>query len=154
MRLLGASLATALLVTAWGCALFFRSPTVRIADVRVTSLGLAGATAQVALDVVNPNRYDLTALAVRYRLAFADEDADLGWRLLAEGESDERLVVGRRDTAQVTLSVPFRYLDLGRALGSLLDEGELRYRLDGDVKFDAPVRDVRVPFDQRGTLVP
>ena len=137
-----------------GCALFFESPDVDIADVRVVSVGLVGATAEVSLNVVNPNDFTLRAKEVRYRLSFADEDADRGWRVLTQGQTGEEIQVAPRDTTGVRLSVPFRYADVGRALGSLLDEGELTYRLDGDVKFDAPIKDIRVPFDRRGNLVP
>jgi LEA14-like dessication related protein len=146
-----------LAVALWGsagCALFFESPDVDIADVRVVSLGLVGATAEVSLNVVNPNGFTLKAKEVRYRLSFADEDAEQGWRVLTQGQSEEEIQVAPRDTAGVRLSVPFRYSDVGRALGSLLDQGELTYRLDGDVKFDAPIKDVRVPFDRTGNLVP
>jgi LEA14-like dessication related protein len=115
---------------------------------------LVGGTAEVALSVVNPNGFTLTAKEVRYRLSFADEDADEGWRTLTEGESQEVVQVAPRDTADVRLEVPFRFTDVGRALGSLLDQGELRYRLDGDVKFDAPIKDIRVPFDRRGNFIP
>jgi LEA14-like dessication related protein len=137
-----------------GCALFFKSPRVDIADVRVVSVGLVGGTAEVALSVVNPNGFTLTAKEVRYRLSFADEEADEGWRTLTEGETGEVVQVAPKDTAEVRLEVPFRFTDVGRALGSLLDQGELRYRLDGDVKFDAPIKDVRVPFDRRGNFIP
>jgi LEA14-like dessication related protein len=125
---------------------------VQIADVRVVSVGLVGGTAEVSLNVVNPNGFTLTAREVRYRLSFVDADAEEGWRVLAEGESGEELRVPARDSAGVRLQVPFRFVDLGRALGGLLQQGELGYRLDGDVKFDAPMRDVRVPFDRRGSL--
>lgn len=136
------------------CAWFVKSPSVSIADVRVVSVGLTGATAQVALDVANPNGFNLTAEAVRYRLSFEDEQAEDGWRTLAEGESEDRLVIIANDTTQVRLSVPFGYSSLGRALQGMLASGSLSYRLDGDVVFDAPVRNVRVPFDRRGSLAP
>jgi LEA14-like dessication related protein len=137
-----------------GCALFFENPSVSIAEVRVSSVGLTGATAQVELDVSNPNGFALTAEGVRYRLSFADAQAEEGWRTLAEGETEEKVVIAARDTTQVRLSVPFTYASLGRALQSLLNAGSLPYRLDGDVKIDAPVRDVRVAFDRRGSLEP
>jgi LEA14-like dessication related protein len=136
------------------CTWFVKSPSVSIVDVRVVSVGLTGATAQVALDVANPNGFNLTAEGVRYRLSFADEQAEEGWRTLAEGETEEKLVITANDTTQVRLAVPFTYATLGRALQGLLASGSLSYRLDGDVVFDAPVRNVRVPFDRRGSLAP
>jgi LEA14-like dessication related protein len=140
--------------TATGCALFFENPTVTIADVRVTSVTLVGGTAEASLNVVNPNGFTLTAKEVRYRLAFADAQAEEGWRTLTEGETDGQVEVSPRDSASVRLELPFRFADVGRALGSLMSQGELRYRLDGEVKVDAGIRDVRVPFDRRGSFAP
>ena len=137
-----------------GCALFFENPSVSIANVRVLSVTLLGGTAEASLSVVNPNGFTLTAKEVRYRFSFADDQAEGGWRTLTEGESDGVVEVLAKDSAAVRLELPFRFADVGRALGSLLNEGELRYRLDGDVKFDAGIKDVRVPFDRRGSIAP
>jgi LEA14-like dessication related protein len=137
-----------------GCALFSENPTLPLADVRVTSVTLLGGTAQASLNVVNPNGFKLTAKEVRYRLSFADSQADEGWRTLTEGESDGQVEVFPRDSAVVRLELPFRFADVGRALTSLMSQGELRYRLDGEVKVDGGIRDVRVPFDQRGSFAP
>jgi hypothetical protein len=52
----------------------------------------------------------------------------------------------------MTLSVPFRYEDVGRAVQQFRRSGGLRYRLTGRVRFDAPLRDVLVPFEQTGTM--
>lgn len=141
----------AAMVLSGGCALFLDKPSVRIADVRITSVGLMGATARVALDVANPNRFDLTSEEIRYRLSFQDAAA---WQVLAEGATEEKHRVQARDSARIELSLPFRYADVGRAVGSLLREGELRYRFEGDVKFDVPGPNLRIPFDSRGTLIP
>jgi len=143
-----------LTMTLGGCALFFSRPSVTIADVRVLSVGLVGATAEVMLDVENPNGFDLRLTDIRYRLLFADETVEDGWRVLTDGASDERIVVPANGTQQVRLALPFRYSDLGLALGSILTERTLGYRLQGDVRFEAPIRDVRVPFDRRGVFAP
>ena len=148
------SLAAACALVASGCALFFQNPEVSIAEVRVVSLNLVGGTAQVSLQVVNPNGFSLTAKEVRYRLAFADEQAAEGWRTLSEGATASPVAIAARDSSSVRLEVPFRFTDLGRALGSFLSQGEIRYRLDGDVKFDAPITDLRIPFDRRGSFAP
>jgi LEA14-like dessication related protein len=142
----------ALLVSA--CAVLFESPRVNIANVRVLSVGLIGGTAEVSLNVVNPNGFDLTAEEVRYRLSFADAESVSGWRTLTQGETEKAVEVAAKDSTTVRLEMPFRFSDLGRAVTSLLGRGELQYRLDGDVKFDAPIRDMRVPFDRRGSFAP
>jgi LEA14-like dessication related protein len=137
-----------------GCAVFFKSPRVTIADVRVASVGITGGTAEIALDVVNPNGKDLKAKDVHYRFSFADPAAEGGWRLLSEGTHEAEIVVRGNDSTRVLLPVAFNYGDLGRALGGLLSTGTLQYRLDGDVKFDAPLHDPRVRFDRRGSIRP
>ena len=150
-------MATALVLAALlggGCALFMERPAIRIAEVEIGSVGLLGATAQVTLDVANPNGFDLTAEEIRYRLSFADGDSDGGWRTLAEGRTEEERRVAAEDSARLALSLPFRYEDVGRAMASLLSQGELRYRIEGDIKFDVPGPNLRVPFDRQGTLVP
>ena len=149
-----ALLASCALAVVCACAVLFESPRVNIANVRVLSIGLVGGSAEVALNVVNPNGFDLTAEVVRYRLSFADNDEVSGWRTLTQGETEKAVEVAAKDSTTVRIELPFRFTDLGRAVMGLLSSGELQYRLDGDVKFDAPIRDVRVPFDRRGSFAP
>jgi len=138
------------------CALFMQSPSVSIARVTVSSIGLEGATARVALEVSNPNGFTLTSEGLDYRLAFEEanavQDDVVDWRVIAEGASDASASVPGKETRQVTLSVPFRYEDVGHAFQQFLRSGELRYRLTGRVRFDAPLRNVLVPFEQTGTM--
>ena len=146
--LLGAALA--------GCSLFFDSPTVRIVDVRVTGIGLTSATAEVGVDIENPNGFSLTSTGLEYRLAFEDQgstsDQGTGWHVVVEGEADEVVRVEGNDRSRVTIRVPFRYEDLGRAVLGLLERGELRYRLTGEVNFDTPVGEIGVPFEDIGEI--
>jgi len=150
---LGAALVVAVALGS-GCALFLKRPSARIAEVRIGSVGLLGATAEVMVAVSNPNGFDLTAEEIRYRLSFADAGAEGGWRTLVEGSTEDERNVPAGDSAELSLSLPFRYEDVGRAVASLLGQGELRYRVEGDVKFDVPGPNLRVPFDRQGTLVP
>lgn len=157
MRLSSAVAAlTALVGAASGCALFFEEPTIRIAAVRVTGVGLTGATAEIGLEVDNPNDFSLDMMGVSYRLAFDDgeggEDGGEAWTTVVEGESDETLTVPGEETSRVTLALPFGYEEVGRAVRSFLETGQLRYRLTGALRVDAPVGEVRVPFDETGDV--
>lgn len=140
-----------------GCSLFFDAPSVRIAGVRVAGIGLTGATAEIGLEVDNPNRYSLTSNGLEYSLAFEDRDEvadrEIAWRTIAEGESREVVKVPGRETSRVQVSVPFRYEDVGRAFQSFLQHRQLRYRLSGALRVDAPVGEVRVPFQETGDLL-
>jgi LEA14-like dessication related protein len=146
-----------LLATIGGCSMFWDSPSVRIADVRVSGIGLSGARADITLEVVNPNGFSLTSKALRYRLEFEDPEVraagdDDPWRTVAEGAAEQVVALERNDTTRVTVGVPFRYRDLGDAALTLIRDGRLRYRLAGDIVFDAPIGDVRVPFNDTGEV--
>lgn len=145
----------AALLAVGACALFMRAPSVRIAGVSVGGLGLDGATARISLEVSNPNSFELTSAGLEYLLSFQEGDSaaeETAWRVIAEGFSDETASVPGNETRQVTVSVPFRYEDVGRAVRQFREEGELHYRLTGHVRFDAPLRNVQVPFEQTGSM--
>jgi LEA14-like dessication related protein len=135
--------------------LLLRVPSVSIVDVQIASVGLTGATAAVRLRVENPNPLPLTSGGLTYQLDLRNGGADddpAGWKNLASGESTQIVRVPRGDTVEVTVSVPFDYADLGFALETLLATGKLRYRLSGDVRFDVPLGEVSVPFEETGNL--
>ena len=139
-----------------GCSLFFDAPTVHIVDVRMTGIGLTSATAEVDVDIENPNGFSLTSTGLEYRLSVEDqgrtsEDGG-GWHVVAEGEGGEVVRVEGNDRSRMTIRVPFRYEDLGRAVLGLLERGELRYRLTGEVNFDTPVGEIGVPFEDIGEI--
>ncbi len=144
--------ALALLLTLTGCALFYRDPTVTIADVRVVSVGFTGGTAEVLLDVENPNRFALEVRAFQYRLEV--RDGPERWTELAVGESEERITLPRRSEERVSLLIPFRMQGVGTALLSWLESGEIGYRMEGRIRARGGVGEVNLPFRARGTLTP
>lgn len=135
-----------------GCALFYRDPTVTIADVRVLSLGFNGGTAEVILEVENPNRFDLEVRGFEYRLEV--RDGPERWTELAEGASEERVRLQKRSTDEVALTIPFRFQGVGSALRSWLSTGEIGYRMQGTVRARGPTGEVSLPFRSQGTLIP
>lgn len=135
-----------------GCALFYRDPTVTIADVRVLSLGFTGGTAEVVLEVENPNRFDLEVRGFDYRLEI--REGPESWTELAQGVSEERVRLQKRSTDQVALTIPFRFQGVGSALRSWLQTGEIGYRMQGTVRARGPTGEVSLPFRSQGTLKP
>jgi LEA14-like dessication related protein len=142
-----------------GCAVFVKEPRVTIADVRVVSLGLAGGTARVELEVDNPNRFDLSVRTLSYRMEVAEGPASPGgeerWIRLAEEEEVEREILApARQTVRVEVPVAFEYRALGAAVRSLLLDGEVRYRVQGAVRVLGPVGEHRLPFGSNGRMKP
>jgi len=136
-----------------GC-LTFERPTLRVAEVKLASLGFQGGSVAVTLQIDNPNGYTLESQGFQYRLAFSDEaDGKGDWMTLAEGRDDQKVSVPAHDTASVQLDVPFDIASVGTALQRLLRRGELEYRFTGELRVTRP-RSVRVPFDERGVFRP
>jgi LEA14-like dessication related protein len=147
-------LGTPVILLTAACSLFFENPSIRVIGVRVTSLGLTAGTAEVGLKVFNPNRYQLQVQKLVYRLDVERSVEEEAWAELAADSTSERVSVAARDSAQVSLTVPFQYRALGTALVALLQEGEVRYRLRGAVQVRGPLGSFQVPFESRDRLQP
>jgi LEA14-like dessication related protein len=150
-RGLGAAL---LLWAGAACALFFQAPTIGVAGARVASLGITSGTAEILLDVDNPNRYGLEVRGVDFALAIEDPDSDSGWRELSRGMMADTVALPSGDTVRVVLSVPFEYRAVGLALTSLLSNGSISYRVEGRAVVKGPGGEHDIPFRDRGVLEP
>ncbi|CAN5698674.1 hypothetical protein BH23GEM11_BH23GEM11_08460 [soil metagenome] len=136
------------------CTLFVRSPEVAIADVRVIGLGLTGGTAEILLEVNNPNRFGLEVREFSYVLEVADPTQPDRWDTLASGVTSDTIRLDRRSTSVVPLRIPFRYSALGTALRAWMQGGEIPYRLEGDVRARGAGFQRDLPFRSRGNLTP
>ena len=158
----GRVLLLSLAVLTGACAAFFQEPEVRIVGIRVVSLGVSGGTAGVDLEVTNPNDRALRVVGVRYRLQVedleateagdAEESGEGRWRTLTEGARTEGVTLEPRDTARIDLEVPFEYRLVGETVRALLQGREVEYRMDGEVRIDGPVGEIRVPVRTTGLL--
>jgi len=141
-------------VWASACSLLVREPTVRIADVRVVSLGLLAGEASVELEVENPNRFDLRLREFRYTLEVEDAADAEGWALLAADSTVTDLLVGKRDIARISVPVAFEYRAVGSAVRALLRSGQVEYRARGGVRVRGPAGEYNLPFSARGHFDP
>jgi LEA14-like dessication related protein len=152
LALWGTVLGVVLLSSA--CSLFVRSPEVAIADVRVVGLGLTGGTAEILLEVNNPNRFGLEVREFSYLLEVADPARPDRWDTLAAGITSDTVRLDRRSTSVVPLRIPFRYSALGTALRAWMQGGEIPYRLEGDIRARGAGIQRDLPFRSRGNLTP
>lgn len=157
-RMAGAALTLPLLAAIAGCSLFFQRPSISVAHVRVGSMGLRGATAEITLEIGNPNRYDLGVSELRYTLTVPPEDGDeegREWTVLLDGLVPDSTTVPGGRTTRVVVEVPFEYSAVERAGETFLRRGaRLPYRLRGHVRVTGPMTAVQVPFDEEGVLDP
>ena len=130
-----------------GCATLgmgsFREPLVHFNDARIRGLGLNGGAVDIILSVYNPNRFNLNASRLTYRLFV--EDRELGTGALANA-----FRVNSNDSTFVTIPVDFTYAGLGAAGTQLLQKGTVGYRVIGDFTVDTPLGSFTRPYDQRG----
>ncbi|HEY8165957.1 MAG TPA: LEA type 2 family protein [Gemmatimonadaceae bacterium] len=131
-----------------GCATLglggFKEPLVRFSDVKLRGLGLSGGSADVILNVYNPNGYNLNAARLTYTL-FVGDNLKLG-----DGMLQNAFRVKDHDSTFVTIPVNFTYAGLGAAGQQLLQSGSVSYRVMGDLTVDTPLGNFTRPYDQRG----
>jgi LEA14-like dessication related protein len=131
-----------------GCASLglggFKEPLVRFSDVKIRGVGLSGGSADVILNVYNPNGFDLNALRLTYTLMVGD-NTELG-----RGALQNAFRVNDHDSTFVTIPVNFTYAGLGEAGRQLLQSGSVNYRVLGDLTVDTPLGAFTRPYDQRG----
>lgn len=137
-----------------GCALFFRAPAVEIVDVQVVSLGLTSGTAEVVLDVTNSGSRQMDVRGVLYEIEVRGPGEGKDWTSLAEGFHPEEFSIPGHETLRVSVPVPFQYAALGVAVRSFLSQGEVPYRLKGEVWMGGSSAGVQFPFRTQGVLKP
>jgi len=143
-----------LLILTQGCALFFEAPKVRIVGVDVTSLGLTSGTAEVSLEVTNEGRNEMRIRGFLYELEVKSPEADGGWNALAEGFHDQALAIPGGESREARVVVPFQYSALGGAIRRLLSDGDLPYRLRGEVWLGGTNSGLQIPFRGQGKITP
>jgi LEA14-like dessication related protein len=130
-----------------GCATLglggFKEPLVHFNDAKIRGLGLSGGSVDVILSVYNPNKFDLNATRLTYKL-FVENS------LLGSGALNNAFKVGDNDSTYVTIPVDFTYAGLGAAGRELLTRGTINYRVTGDFTVATPLGNFTRPYDQTG----
>lgn len=163
----------ATVLLAAGCATFYEPPEIRVAAVRVASLGLTAGTVALELEVHNPNSRSLRLLGVAYRLdleglatddpsgsepADGDPGADGGEpgddrMVLTEGFAAEGLRLPGGESVRVDVEMPFEYETVGRTVRALFRGEDVRYHLDAEVRIEGPVGEIRAPVRESGSIL-
>lgn len=133
-----------------GCTAFYQTPEVTIADVRIVGLGLNGGTAEIHLEVDNPNLFNLEVRRLEYLLEVEGRNAN--WSRLAEGVAPDTVRLPRRSLEDVRIQVPFRYDAVGTAIRSWWETGEMNYRLQGEILARGPLGEMELPFRASGGM--
>ena len=139
--------AVAAILAVAGCASLglgsFKEPLVHFNDAKLRGLGLSGGSVDVVLSVYNPNRFDLNATRLTYKL-FVENNQ------LGTGQLNNAFRVGNNDSTYVTIPIDFTYAGLGAAGRELLTRGTINYRVTGDFTVSTPLGNFTRPYDQTG----
>ena len=130
-----AAVSSLALLAVAGCALArarFTPPTVELAQIRVTGLGLTGGTLDLVFDVHNPNAYELRT--TRMDVTITLEDTPFG-----EVVMERTVTLPRETVAEVTLPLRFTWEGVGAGARALITRGSVRYRLVGRMLVGTPI---------------
>ena len=138
-------------LAAGACSNMFRQPEVRLDGLRMSGIGLRGATIVAQLHITNPNDFDLATRAFTYDLELQNADSTGDWVRLAQGSVDQEIEVDGNAVKVVEIPIEFRYSDLGPAVRSLIDRGTFAYRVSGRIDVQEPVSR-SVPYRKTGRV--
>jgi LEA14-like dessication related protein len=125
-----------LLLGAGACATLgqyrFERPSVTLAAIEITGLGLQGGALDLLLDVHNPNSYDLRA--TRIAVGIYLEGTHFGDAALTQAP-----FFPAGETTRLEVPLTFSWNGMGSGARGLLARGTVQYRLDGRFDFDTPI---------------
>lgn len=143
---LGAAAGLALLLAGARCSQFagvFEKPELEFRGLRVTSVGLEGASLEILVDVYNPNSYSLGVERFSYDLAIEN----VHWGL---GSTPNAITVEGRNSATVRLPLDVSWSQLGEAGREALRTGSVNYGVSGEITVGTSLGDVSVPYSKSG----
>ena len=126
----------------------FTPPTVTFQGVAMGPITLSGTTLDIRLGLANPNRFPLSASHTEYKLLVDDTI------VVGQGQSNDSVRVGARDSTSVTLPLDLSWKEVTRAGGGALAAGEVNYRVVGKITALTPIGPHDVPLDARGRFAP
>jgi LEA14-like dessication related protein len=129
----------------WGQGI--ERPSVELAAIDITGLGLQGGTMDLLLDVHNPNSFELRA--TRIRVGIYLEGTHFGDAMLSRAP-----ILPAGETTRIPVPVAFSWSGIGSGARGLLSRGGAQYRLDGRLDLDTPfgTRGVDVEAEGRVTM--
>lgn len=130
-------------------SLVVKEPKVALKQVKIDNISWSDINISVALDVTNPNSFDLTLLKVDYQVTALD-------LLLGEGESAKTLVIGAGQTSTVTLPLQLKPRAALKLAQRFLGQNKpVMAVLKGGVQFDTPLGAMRLEVqDEKQILNP
>lgn len=120
-------------------------PTFTLDHVIVRNIGLMGGTLDLALDVHNPNTFDLHGTSLD--LSLEVEGTHLG-----DVEFSDAFQLVRDTVTRMVVPMTFEWAGVGAATRAALDYGRVNYELNGRGTMQTPFGMERIPFTLEGEV--
>jgi hypothetical protein len=138
-----------LALTATACGPFWgqglERPTVELAAIEITGLGIQGGTMNLVLDVENPNNVELRATRIGLQIFLEDKH-------FGDAELRRAPVLPANQTVQIEVPVAFSWSGVGSGARGLISRGSTRYRLNGRLDLDTPFGTRGVNVQSEGSV--
>ena len=140
-----AALLILLLCFQYGClGIIVKKPIFSLEDISLTLQGVQKGEASLAVEIKNPNRFNLHFKSLEYRFVLEDREA-------AKGIYVESFEVPALSTRKVTLPLTMAFPDLVGPLKSLILGKDIPYRIEGTLYIKVLWRSIAIPFMKKGT---
>ncbi len=122
-----------------------RMPKISLSRVAIKNLGLTKADIVFDLNFENPNAFGVTLDNFSYNVALND-------LLLAEGTTPQQMALVKKATSSLQIPISLNFIEIGRAVRSILTQKTVNYQLKGAANLVTPFRKIDLPYDQQGEI--
>ncbi|MFP4445169.1 MAG: LEA type 2 family protein [Desulfosudaceae bacterium] len=124
----------------------WQKPEASIGSITVSALNFEGAGLDVAVEVHNPNAYQIRLGRLDYALTVQDKQ-------VLSGQQEENTALKAEQSQTIVFPVKIRFADLLAAVSGLKQQNIVNYGLTGGITAAVPmVGDIRLPFSRQGRL--
>jgi LEA14-like dessication related protein len=97
------------------------------------------------LDVQNPNSFDLTLQTFEYTVYLKNEE-------IGNGRLEKELLIPSSSTTRIQVPVVAKFKDWNRSLKTILTEGDLLYKIEGNADVKTVFGSRKFPFSKEGSI--
>ena len=99
----------------------------------------------VALDVQNPNRFDLTLKSFQYTLYLNRQE-------IGSGRLEKEILIPSSSTTRIQVPVTANFKDWSGSLSAVIAGGDLPYKIEGTTEIKTIFGSVNYPFSKEGKM--
>ena len=99
----------------------------------------------VALDVQNPNRFDLTLKSFQYTLYLNRQE-------IGSGRLEKEILIPSSSTTRIQVPVTANFKDWSGSLSAVIAGGDLPYKIEGTTEINTVFGSVNYPFSKEGKM--